>query len=64
MHSTTVKTKLDSKIIDTIIGYNENKKNECKQKQSQRVLEARRAIEKHHEKKLLCESTEDYWLLE
>ncbi len=64
MLSTTVNTTLDSKIIDTIIGYDEKKNNERKQKHSQRVQEARRAIEKHHEKKQLCESTEDYWLLE
>jgi len=64
MLRSTAKTTLDSQIINTIIGYNENEKNECKKKHSQRVLEARRAIEKHHEKRQLSQNTSDYWLLD
>lgn len=62
--NTTEKTTIRNSIVDTIIGYSENKRNETKQKQSKRVLEARRAIEKHNEKKQLSENLDDYFVLE
>ncbi|NRA19907.1 MAG: hypothetical protein HRU05_05450 [Oceanospirillaceae bacterium] len=63
-NNNTAKSTLANSIIDTIIGYDETKKNETKQLQSQRILKARRAIEQHHEKRQLCASVEDLWLAE
>lgn len=54
--------QIDSEIIDVIIGYDEHQKNECKQLKSKRVLEARRAIEKHRENLELSRETDNYWL--
>ncbi|NQZ33155.1 MAG: hypothetical protein HRU06_17945 [Oceanospirillaceae bacterium] len=62
--NTTEKVTLKNTIVDTIIGYNENRQNETKQMHSKRVLEARRAIEKHNEKKQLSENLDDYYVLE
>ena len=54
-------SQLKTEIIDTIIGYNDRAKNKSRQLLSKRILEARRAIEKHHEKKELAENLDDYW---
>ncbi|EPJ45084.1 MAG: hypothetical protein OFPI_37900 [Osedax symbiont Rs2] len=52
--------QLQTEIIDTIIGYNDRANNKNRQLLSKRILEARRAIEKHHEKKELAENLDDY----
>ncbi|OUS33302.1 hypothetical protein A9R01_09710 ['Osedax' symbiont bacterium Rs2_46_30_T18] len=53
--------QLKTEIIDTIIGYDDRAKNKNRQLLSKRILVARRAIEKHHEKKELNENLDDYW---
>ncbi len=57
-------TKLDPLLIDTIIGYQENLQNESKQQHSRRILEARRAIEKHNEQKQLTDTLNNDWLID
>jgi len=58
---TNKNSQLKTEIIDTIIGYDDRAKNKNRQLLSKRILEARRAIEKHHEKKELSENLDDYW---
>ena len=60
-NNTNKNRQLKTEIIDTIIGYNDHAKNKNRQQLSKRILEARRAIEKHHEKKELNENLDDYW---
>jgi hypothetical protein len=49
-------------IIDTIIGFEEQTKNEKKEEQLKRLLAARRAIETHQENKELKKALYDEWL--
>jgi hypothetical protein len=56
--------ELDPEIINTIIGYNDNVKKETKQQHSMRILEARRAIEKHNEQKQLSDTLNDDWFVD
>jgi hypothetical protein len=49
-------------IIDTLIGFEEQTKNEKKEEQLKRLLAARRAIETHQENKELKKALYDEWL--
>ena len=64
LNSATKPVQLNSEIIDVIIGYDEHQKNESKQQKSKRILEARRAIEQHKEKRQLSKAIDSYWLLD
>jgi hypothetical protein len=48
-------------VIDTILGFEDNQKKETKLMKSQRIMEARRAIEKHQENKALIADLDEYY---
>lgn len=47
-------SSIEVEIFNTIIGYEENQKNESKKKRSERLCAARKAIEVHCENKALA----------
>ena len=51
-------------VIDTILGFEDNQKKETKLMKSQRIMVARRAIEKHQEKKALIADLDEYYALD
>ncbi|MEH6446418.1 MAG: hypothetical protein V7784_21185, partial [Oceanospirillaceae bacterium] len=53
-----------TEIMDALLGYEDKLKNKCKKIKSKRILEARRAIERHQEKKQLSDNLDNYWLLD
>lgn len=62
--SNATHNNVNTEIINTLIGYEENVKNTNKQLASKRLLAARRAIEKHHESRELQEILSDPWFIE
>ena len=53
---------LEIEIFNVFVGHNENQKKQRKKHKAKRLFAARRAIEKHREKRELAEHLEDDWL--
>jgi hypothetical protein len=64
LNDSTRTVPITTEIIDVLLGYEDKLKRKCKQIKSKQILEARRAIERHQEKKQLSDNIDNYWLID
>jgi len=53
---------LETEIFNAFVGHKEDEKHQRKKQKAKRLFAARRAIEKHRERRELAEHLEDNWL--